>query len=256
MQTGRLILLLLLVLVVVVMVLFVLRRSAGKKERSGSRPPVCAPTPTDLACQVAGQTIFAEQAAERAEVARVEAEHRPVRRRGSRRRRPSSERRPSPPARLRGDDAAGRRHRPRRHGVLLRPTVDDREEAVDDGDRHLGDAVPDDARPASEEETADARRRAGRPRGRAGPWSNTESAPGAGPRSPRRPVPRRPVPRRLVRTAAGAAAWAARSDDETGHGERAHRLGRRLPRRRARRARARRRHATRTATTFTVGRHG
>ena len=77
MPAARVILLLLLILVAVVIVVVVLRGGARHSvTRTAWRRPTCAPRPRRLAAGVAGQRAFADQAAERAEVARVEAEER------------------------------------------------------------------------------------------------------------------------------------------------------------------------------------
>ena len=154
MQTGRLILLLLLVLVVAVVVVLLLRRSAGKKEQQRVEAALLRTDAEQIGVQLAGETSFAEQAAERAEVARVEAEQRA--REAARLEEEAAERRAAAESTRREYEETMRRADDVDPDVTESsfPTVDDREEAVDDGDRHLGDAVPDDARPASEEKTA------------------------------------------------------------------------------------------------------
>jgi hypothetical protein len=76
MQTGRLILLLVLVLVVIVVVVLLLRRSGARKEQQRVEAALLRTDADQIAARLAGQTTFAQQAAERAEVARVEAEER------------------------------------------------------------------------------------------------------------------------------------------------------------------------------------
>ena len=74
MSAARLLLLLLLVLVAVVIVLFVLRRGAARRDAQRVEAAGLRADADTLAATVAGQSVFADQAIERAELARVEAE--------------------------------------------------------------------------------------------------------------------------------------------------------------------------------------
>src|SRR6478735_5353663 len=74
MSTARLLLLLLLVLVAVVIVLFVLRRGAARRDAQRVEAAGLRSDADAMVATVAGQSAFADQATERAELARVEAE--------------------------------------------------------------------------------------------------------------------------------------------------------------------------------------
>ena len=76
MTAARLILLLLLILVAVVIVVVVLRRGSAQRDAHRVEAAHLRSEAETLAAGVAGQRVFADQAAERAEVARVEAEER------------------------------------------------------------------------------------------------------------------------------------------------------------------------------------
>ncbi|MFL6168631.1 MAG: hypothetical protein ACJ711_03070 [Ornithinibacter sp.] len=76
MTAARLILLLLLVLVVVVIVVVVLRRGSARRDAHRVEAANLRSEAETLAAGLAGQSAFADQAAERAEVARLEAEER------------------------------------------------------------------------------------------------------------------------------------------------------------------------------------
>lgn len=74
MTTARLILLLLLILVAVVLVVVLLRRGSAQRDAQRVEAADLRTRADGLATTMSGQTAFADQAAERAEVARVEAE--------------------------------------------------------------------------------------------------------------------------------------------------------------------------------------
>ena len=74
MTAARLILLLLLILVAVVLVVVLLRRGSAQRDAQRVEAAGLRSEADTLAATMTGQTAFAEQAAERAEVARVEAE--------------------------------------------------------------------------------------------------------------------------------------------------------------------------------------
>ena len=76
MPAARLLLLLLLILVAVVIVVVVLRRGAAQRDAHRVQAAHLRSDAETLAADVAGQSAFADQATERAEVARVEAEER------------------------------------------------------------------------------------------------------------------------------------------------------------------------------------
>ena len=76
MSAARLILLLLLILVAVAIVVVVLRRGAAQRDAHRVEAANLRSDAETLAASVAGQSVFADQAAERAEVARVEADER------------------------------------------------------------------------------------------------------------------------------------------------------------------------------------
>ena len=74
MTAARLILLLLLILVAVVLVVLVLRRGSAQRDAQRVEAAGLRTDADTLASTVAGQSVFADQAAQRAELARVEAE--------------------------------------------------------------------------------------------------------------------------------------------------------------------------------------
>ena len=74
MTPARLILLLLLILVAVVVVLVVLRRGSAQRDAQRVEAAGLRADADTMATTVAGQSAFADQAAQRAELARVEAE--------------------------------------------------------------------------------------------------------------------------------------------------------------------------------------
>ena len=74
MTAPRLILLLLLILVAVVLVVLVLRRGSAQRDAQRVEAAGLRTDADTLATTVAGQSVFADQAAQRAELARVEAE--------------------------------------------------------------------------------------------------------------------------------------------------------------------------------------
>ena len=74
MTAPRLILLLLLILVAVVLVVLVLRRGSAQRDAQRVEAAGLRTEADTLATTVAGQSVFADQAAQRAELARVEAE--------------------------------------------------------------------------------------------------------------------------------------------------------------------------------------
>ena len=74
MTPARLILLLLLILVAVVVVLVVLRRGSAQRDAQRVEAAGLRADADTMATTVAGQSVFADQAAQRAELARVEAE--------------------------------------------------------------------------------------------------------------------------------------------------------------------------------------
>ena len=74
MTAARLILLLLLILIAVVIVLVVLRRGSAQRDAQRVEAAGLRADADTMATTVAGQSVFADQAAQRAELARVEAE--------------------------------------------------------------------------------------------------------------------------------------------------------------------------------------
>ena len=151
MQTGRLILLLLLVLAVAVVVVLLLRRSTGKKEQQRVEAALLRTEAEQIAAQLAGQASYAEQAAERAEVARVEAEQRA--REAARLEEEAAEQRAAAESTRREYEETMRRADEVDPDVTESSfaTVDERESADGDADRHVGEGDHDEARTASDE---------------------------------------------------------------------------------------------------------
>ncbi len=180
MQTGRLILLLLLVLAVAVVVVLLLRRSTGKKEQQRVEAALLRTDAEQIAAQLAGQASYAEQAAERAEVARVEAEQRA--REAARLEEEAAEQRAAAESTRREYEETMRRADEVDPDVTESSfaTVDQREAADGDADRHVRDGEHDDARTASDEDDDVPVDHAERPRDRAPAGATTAGAAAAG----------------------------------------------------------------------------
>ena len=215
MTAARLILLLLLILVAVVLVVVLLRRGSAQRDAQRVEAAGLRSEADTLAATMTGQTAFAEQAAERAEVARAGggaqgSGGRTARGRGRR----APRRGRGDPARLRGHDAARRRPRPGRQGVDLPPV--EPEAAIDEPAPAVSgstDAAP--APTAVGAPTAADGDEALMTRAERREAREAELAGGLAP-SAAASVPAAGAAGAAAAGAAGASAWGARDDEDAG----------------------------------------
>ena len=226
MQTGRLILLLLLVLAVAVVVVLLLRRSTGKKEQQRVEAALLRTDAEEIAARLAGQASYAEQAAERAEVARVEAEQRA--REAARLEEEAAEQRAAAESTRREYEETMRRADEVDPDVTESSfaTVDERENADGDADRHVRDGDADrqvrdgdhdEARTASDEDDEVPVDHAEPPRDRTPAGATTAGATTAGATTAGATAAGGTA---AGATAAGAAAWAGQDADRHPESER------------------------------------